>query len=327
MRPLLLHGHTRPVTHVEYNREGDILFSTGKDREVIAWRTETGERLGTYDGHGGAVRHCSADFATARLATAGADECVRVWDVASGRELHRAQYKTSARCVDWCAGARSLLCVTDAVRGIQAHVYVNAWDDAAAELRPAVDVARYLPEQLRPTFAKFGPLNAYVLCAAEDGSMHVFDPEKQALVTSFKAHTKTIVQFAFDRYGLLFVTASKDGTARLYDARTFQLIKTFDTGRPVNAAAISPLRDEVLVCGGQEAGLVTTTNVDNAQFKAIFFDIVTQEEIGRVAGHFGPVNAAAFAPDGAGFVTGGEDGYVRLHRFDKAFYDTAASRH
>jgi hypothetical protein len=29
-RPLLLKGHERPITMVKYNRQGDILFSTGK---------------------------------------------------------------------------------------------------------------------------------------------------------------------------------------------------------------------------------------------------------------------------------------------------------
>jgi translation initiation factor 3 subunit I len=68
---------------------------------------------------------------------------------------------------------------------------------------------------------------------------------------------------------------------------------------------------------------VTTTTVDNSQFKAIMYDLVLQEEIGRVAGHFGPVNTIAYAPDGRGFVSGGEDGYVRLHRFDKSYFDSA----
>lgn len=43
------------------------------------------------------------------------------------------------------------------------------------------------------------------------------------------------------------------------------------------------------------------------------------EEFGQVRGHFGPINAVAFAPDGRGFATGGEDGYVRLHHFDNEY--------
>jgi translation initiation factor 3 subunit I len=40
---------------VRYNREGDLLFSSSKDPTPTVWYTHNGERLGTYDGHTGAV--------------------------------------------------------------------------------------------------------------------------------------------------------------------------------------------------------------------------------------------------------------------------------
>ncbi len=48
---------------------------------------------------------------------------------------------------------------------------------------------------------------------------------------------------------------------------------------------------------------------------------IYQDEIGMVRGHFGPINAVAFHPDGRSFVTGGEDGYVRLQHFDQSYFN------
>ena len=55
VRPLIIQGHERPLTMVKYNREGDLLFSTGKDHTPSVWYSDNGERIGTYDGHNGTV--------------------------------------------------------------------------------------------------------------------------------------------------------------------------------------------------------------------------------------------------------------------------------
>ncbi|VDQ07109.1 unnamed protein product [Trichobilharzia regenti] len=98
-------------------------------------------------------------------------------------------------------------------------------------------------------------------------------------------------------------------------------IRTYTTERPINSAAISPTRDHVLLGGGQEAHEVTTTAVGQGKFDVRFYHLIYQEEFGRVKGHFGPVNSVAFLPDGSGFATGGEEGYVRLHTFDNDYAD------
>ena len=56
-RPIVLNGHDRPITMVKYNHDGDLVFSCSKSKDgsVGLWRSATGERLGTYDGHKGVV--------------------------------------------------------------------------------------------------------------------------------------------------------------------------------------------------------------------------------------------------------------------------------
>ena len=67
-RPILLQGHTRPLTMIRYNREGDLLFSASKDVTPTVWYTHNGERLGTYDGHNGAI-WCLAVNCTSKYGT------------------------------------------------------------------------------------------------------------------------------------------------------------------------------------------------------------------------------------------------------------------
>ena len=54
--------------------------------------------------------------------------------------------------------------------------------------------------------------------------------------------------------------------------------------------------------GGQEAMDVTTTSTRIGKFDARFFHLIFEEEFGRIKGHFGPINSAAFHPDGKGYV-------------------------
>lgn len=66
---------------------------------------------------------------------------------------------------------------------------------------------------------------------------------------------------------------------------------------------------------------VTTTSARQGKFEARFYHKIFEDEIGRVRGHFGPLNTVACDPTGKGYASGGEDGYVRVHQFDKGYFD------
>jgi len=171
--------------------------------------------------------------------------------------------------------------------------------------------------------AVWGPLNETILTACEDGTIRVYDVRNGEQVKVISDHTKAVMQLNFSKNGKMFISASKDGTAKLFDSETFKHLKTYNTGRPINSACISPSPEYELVMlgGGQSAESVTTTRVDNTQFRVRLFHMIYEEELASVQGHFGPVNVLSFSPDGKGFASGGEDGYVRLHHFDGSYFD------
>lgn len=72
-RPLMLQGHERSITQIKYNREGDLLFSSSKDNRPNVWFSLNGERLGTFNGHQGAVWCIDVDWTSTRFMSGGGD--------------------------------------------------------------------------------------------------------------------------------------------------------------------------------------------------------------------------------------------------------------
>jgi translation initiation factor 3 subunit I len=108
---------------------------------------------------------------------------------------------------------------------------------------------------------------------------------------------------------------------QIVSARDLEPLKTYVADTPLNSASITPKKDFVILGGGQAAMDVTTTSTRQGKFEARFYHKIFEEEIGRVRGHFGPLNTVAVDPTGKGYASGGEDGYVRVHQFDKGYFD------
>ena len=47
---------------------------------------------------------------------------------------------------------------------------------------------------------------------------------------------------------------------------------------------------------------ITTMTIKTGKFDARFYHLVYEEEIGRVKGHFGPINSLRFHPDGKRYI-------------------------
>ena len=176
----------------------------------------------------------------------------------------------------------------------------------------------------------FLPHNEAILLGHDDGKLIKYTAVGGGVVTraselqaeeifsgagDVAAHSAVINDIRFMEDRTLFVTASNDCTARLWSTVDLQMLKTYRVSTPVNGAVIHPKFEHLILGGGQDAMSVTTTDAREGGFEARFFNMVYETEFGRVAGHFGPINSLAMAPDGLSYASGAEDGTTRFHKF------------
>lgn len=325
MRPLLLQGHERSLTQIKYNREGDLLFSCSKDKSVCVWFIENGERLGTYEGHQGSVWTCDANWDSTRLATGGADFTVRVWDVETGNNIttidDNAGLQATAKSVNfsYCGN----LIVFPSGAEMRKIPRLNIFDIRVNPGEGPVR-SRELPREDYdngiPIKTLWGFNDEFILSGNDNGNLYVWDKNNlDMLYKNETGHSGQINDMQLSQDQTMLVTASKDTTAKLFDAVNLDHLKTYKSNAPVNSAAISPRSQHVVIGGGQDARDVTTTTARDGKFEARFFHLLMEEEFGRVKGHFGPINTIQFHPNGKSYCSGAEDGFIRAHKFDRDY--------
>ena len=177
------------------------------------------------------------------------------------------------------------------------------------------------PEGIK--MAVWGPSNDSIYFCNEDGSVVIMDVEtgkEKCFSLPHDGHEAR--RLSWDSEYSTLISAGWDRTAKLLDARDVTVIKSFPYDVNVNDACIMPnhVQGHVVYGGGIDAQSVTNMGSAQNKFEIKFSHKVFGDELGSIAGHFGPVNALSVCPNGFGFASGGEDGFVRLHHFDSDYY-------
>jgi len=323
-----------------------FFLSCAKDGDVNLIRTDTCERVGTYAPPGEkspAISAVDITFDSKYVVTAGADGrlCFYTFD---GELIYALVHGGILKFVEFNQkpGEQNMVVTcNDKFKG-QGEVSPNrimVWGfdpskrsmggakklSSKAEDEPLLVIDEDLP--MKATKVKWGAFDETLISIFEEGTVIIWNAETGKKVELIQAHTSPVTSLNFSQDRMVMITASKDMTAKLWAMDKLECIQTYKTDRPLNDATISPLYDDksnpkmhVLLGGGQDAKDVTTTGSGAGKFEALLWHMVYEEEIGSVKGHFGPLNTISWLQDGRGFITGGEDGYVRVHHFDPDYF-------
>ncbi len=240
-------------------------------------------------GHDDEVRSAAFDPAGTRIVTAGGDGTARVWDAATGAEVHTLRGHRG-----WVGSAAFSPDGTRVVTTGEQDGAVRIWDAATGKER------LHLPDHRGGVRAvAFSPDGRWLATAGWDSPARLWNAATGAIVRPIHGHPREVRAVAFSPDGRWVVTAGADGVVRVCDAATGEHRGSL-VGHTnwVEAVAFSP-----------DGRRVVTAAADRT---ARVWDFDTRAEVFVLQGHAPRANSAAFSPDGGRVVTAGEDGTVRM---------------
>ncbi|XP_021931927.1 serine-threonine kinase receptor-associated protein [Zootermopsis nevadensis] len=286
--PLTCSGHTRPVVHLAFSDVtecGYFLISACKDGKPMLRQGDTGDWIGTFEGHKGAVWGVALNPQATKAATGAADFNAKVWDAVTGEEIHSFQHNHIVKSVNFSSD--STLFATGSNEKL-----VRIFDLNKPEATPTVFSGH--TSGIRHVIFFRG--DTHLVTCADDRTLRVWDrtsgQEVQKL--DFSAIPSSL-EVARDGSTL---TVTHGNVVSFWDAQSLKKIREFTVPTQVNSASLHPDKT-IFVCGGED-------------LKMYKFDYTTGTEIESFKGHFGPVHCVRFSPDGELYASGSEDGTLRL---------------
>ncbi len=237
-------------------------------------------------GHGGRVLSVAFSPDGRRAASGAADGVVRVWDAASGKELHRLRgHEQAVLKVAWLADGLLLSGGAD--------LDVRLWGaDAGLQLRAFFTGGREID---RVAFTADGKA---LLTSNGGKTPYLWDVDSGQVVRRFEGHADSVYDVALSPDGRRALSAGRDRTVRVWDTATGRELGRLEGHKgPVFCATFSPDGQLALTGGWRTVRL---------------WELAAGRELRRFEGHQLNVQGVAFCREGRRAVSGGNDGTVRL---------------
>ncbi|KAJ7759207.1 WD40-repeat-containing domain protein [Mycena metata] len=186
------------------------------------------------------------------------------------------------------------------------------------------------------TQIKFNKEGDLLFSCSKDHIINVWYSHNGERLGTYNGNNGTVWTVDVDSESRFLVSGAADNTLRLWAVESGKCLYTWEFPTAVKRVAFNE-DDSKIVCiteqrmghqcairvllgGGQAAMDVTTTSLRQGKFETRFWHKVYEEEVGRVRGHFGPINTIAVHPAGTSYASGGEDGFIRLHHYDDSYF-------
>jgi WD40 repeat protein len=222
------------------------------------------------------------------LASASADNTIKLWDIARLEEI--TTLKGHASVVMGVAFSLDNRYLASA----SWDKTIKLWDVAKLQ-----EITTLKGHHKHVMGVAFSPDSRYLASASIDETVMVWDVAKLQEITTLKGHTSYVLGVAFSQDSRYLASASIDKTIKVWDAAKLQVVTTLKghTG-PVCSVAFSP-----------DSRYLASAS-DDKTIKV--WDAAKLQEITTLKGHTGPVCSVAFSPDGRYLASASEDKTVMV---------------
>jgi len=280
-------------------------------------------------GHSGSVRTVAWSPDATRIASAGNDNSVQVWDAHAGDTLFTCQGHTGRiRSVAWSPGGRFI---------------ASASEDRTVQIWNATTGRRMLTYQGHShnvVSVTWSPDAKYIASASIDMTVQVWHAATGQVYLTYPEHSDVVDTVAWSPDGQYIASAGYDTTVQVWHAKTGRKVYIYDGHAAlVHTVAWSP-DSQYIASGGsydvevwnaitgasmcsyrEHTGLVYgvawspdgTRIVSCAGGNTVrVWDAMTGSTIFTFGGHSLEINAVAWSPDGSRIASGGVDNTVQV---------------
>lgn len=268
----------------------------------------TGNWIGSFAGHKGAVWSCHLDPTGSLAATASGDFSAKIWDAITGRALAELPHKHICKTCDFSPD--SLQLATGGHEGLvrvyklkdvldhreeEGHKAANPWLTLSHDGVVISKVSWWTNDILIAAGAD-GTIRFWKIAENETEPMHVLQVDAEVRDMEIRTLAGT---------GKDILTVAAGSQVSFFDLHDKQLIHAYPMPihfREEGGASLHP-DGHKFVAGGSDLWVRV-------------FCFETGQELECHKGHHGPIRCLRYAPDGKTYATGSEDGTIRLWKTD-----------